>query len=164
MKRRHLFATPLLATPLLAADPARAEAALWAARFKTPDGGELVLERFKGSWLLVNFWATWCAPCVKEMPELDRFHAEFAAQGWPVVGLAIDGPTPVREFLAKRPVRFPIGLAGLNGSDLAKKLGNLRGGLPFTVLANPAGELVWRHPGETSYQRLATLRKKLLSG
>ena len=72
-------------------------------------------------------------------------------------------PTPVREFLARRPVRFPIGLAGLNGSDLAKKLGNLRGGLPFTVLANPAGEIVWRHPGETKHSQLVALRKKLLA-
>ena len=81
-----------------------------------------------------------------------------------VLGLAIDGPTPVREFLAKRPVRFPVGLAGLNGAELARTLGNLRGGLPFTVLANPAGELIWRHPGETKYAQLAALRAKLLAG
>ena len=93
-----------------------------------------------------------------------RFHADFAAKGWRVLGLAIDGPTPVREFLAKRPVRFPVGLAGLNGAELARTLGNLRGGLPFTVLANPAGELIWRHPGETKYTQLAALRAKLLAG
>ena len=159
MHRRHLL---LAALP--AAASAEAHPALWSATFKTPDGGELALSRYQGRWLVLNFWATWCAPCVKEMPELDRFHGEFAAQGWPVIGLAIDGPTPVREFLAKRPVRFPIGLAGLNGSDLAKKLGNLRGGLPYTVLANPAGDIVWRHPGETSFAQLKALRTKLLSG
>lgn len=158
--RRRLLAAPLLGAAL----PLRAEAALWAARFKTPAGAELALADFKGQWLLVNFWATWCAPCIKELPDLDRFHADFAAKGWRVLGLAIDGPTPVREFLAKRPVRFPVGLAGLNGAELARTLGNLRGGLPFTVLANPAGELIWRHPGETKYAQLAALRAKLLAG
>lgn len=136
-------------------------AALWAARFKTPTGQELVLETLRGRWLLVNFWASWCAPCVKEMPDIDRFHREHQAKDWQVVGLAIDGPTPVRDFLAKRPVGFPIGLAGLNGNLLMRSLGNLKGGLPFTVIASPQGQIVWRRPGETSYAMLVETARKL---
>ena len=106
----------------------------WGRRFEQPGGGELALDSLRGAPLLLNFWATWCPPCVREMPLLDAFSRKHAAQGWRVVGLAIDSPTPVREFLAKRPVGFPIGLAGLEGSELATTLGNPSGSLPFTVV------------------------------
>ena len=124
-----------------------AEQALWTQRFDKPDGGELPMAGLLGKPLVLNFWATWCAPCVKEMPMLDAFHRQHQAQGWQVVGLAIDGPTPVREFLAKLPVRFPIGLAGFTGVDLARSLGNERGGLPFSVVFDRQGAAVFRKLG-----------------
>jgi thiol-disulfide isomerase/thioredoxin len=129
--------------------------ALWAMSFDTPDGGRLAMASLLGKPLLLNFWATWCAPCVREMPQLDRFQRDFAARGWQVVGLAIDGPTPVREFLAKLKVGFPIGLAGFEGTELARQLGNERGGLPFSVAFDASGRVVQRKLGETSYQELA---------
>ena len=85
-------------------------AALWALRVAQPQGGDLDLASLRGKPLLINFWATWCAPCLREMPELDRFYREFSPRGWQVLGLAIDGPTPVREFLARVKIGFPIGL------------------------------------------------------
>ena len=109
----------------------------------------------RGKPLLINFWATWCAPCVREMPEIDRFHQQFSPQGWQVLGLAIDGPTPVREFLAKVKVGFPIGLAGLDGTELVKTLGNAQGGLPFTVLIGADGQVGQRKIGETNHDELA---------
>ena len=116
----------------------------WAASFERPGGDNLAAASLRGKPLLLNFWATWCAPCVKEMPELDQFRREHQAAGWEVLGLAVDAPTPVREFLGQRPVGFPIGLAGLTGTDLARTLGNISGGLPFSVAFDAAGEVVWR--------------------
>lgn len=111
----------------------------WSQRFERPEGGELVLDSLRGAPLLLNFWATWCPPCVKEMPLLDDFHRQHRASGWQVLGLAIDSPTPVREFLARRPMSFPIGLAGLGGTELSSALGNPSGSLPFTVVVRDGG-------------------------
>lgn len=129
--------------------------ALWALSVARPEGGELALASLKGKPLVINFWATWCAPCVHEMPEIDRFHKAYSTQGWQVLGLAIDGPTPVREYLARVKVGFPIGLAGLDGTDLIRALGNPQGVLPFTVVINPQGQIVQRKIGETSLAELS---------
>jgi len=78
---------------------------------------------------------------------LDAFYRRHLAQGWQVLGLAVDGPTPVREFLSNRPIGFPIGLAGLDGIELSRTLGNANGGLPFTVVFDPAGKPIARKLG-----------------
>jgi len=88
------------------------------------------------------------------MPDLDRFQRQFAAKGWQVVGLAIDAPTPVRDFLARTPVGYPIGLAGLDGTGLGRRLGNEAGALPFTAVFNAAGVVVHRKLGEASLQQM----------
>lgn len=140
---------------------APAEQALWASGFDQPGGGTLQLAGLRGRPLLLNFWATWCAPCVKEMPMLDTFHRARQAQGWQVVGLAVDGPTPVRDFLKNVPVGFPIGLAGLTGVDLARSLGNERGGLPFTAVFGRDGRILARKLGSLTEAELATWAQQL---
>lgn len=127
----------------------------WSQRFERPEGGELALDSLRNAPLLLNFWATWCPPCVKEMPLLDGFYRQQQAAGWRVVGLAIDSPTPVREFLAKRPVGFPIGLAGLAGTDLGRTLGNATGSLPFTVVIGRDGTVIERKLGAVDAADLA---------
>lgn len=126
----------------------------WQRRFTRPEGGEFGLADFRGRVLVVNFWATWCPPCVKEMPELDRLQREQGAAGVQVIGLAIDQPDSVRRFLQKTPVAFPIGLAGFEGSDLGRQLGNDGGGLPFTVVLGPQGQVAHRKLGPTDFAEL----------
>ncbi len=142
-----------------AGDPVPAN--FWAQSFERPQGGELKLATLQGKPMLVNFWATWCPPCVKEMPELDHFHREFAPQGWAVLGLAVDGPTPVREFLGKVRVGFDIGLAGFGGTELAQALGNEAGGLPFSVIVDAQGRIAHRKMGATSFDELSTWARAL---
>lgn len=115
------------------ASPPESVQAFWQHRFEQPEGGELDMSRFRGKPLLVNFWATWCPPCVEELPMIEAFWREHADKGIQVLALAIDQPSSVRRFLARQPLSFPMGLAGVGGADLARSLGNLNGGLPFSV-------------------------------
>ena len=162
MKRRTLaFAGAGFAAALAGAwwatrhtGPSEVEQRLWTLNFATPDGGSLALADFRGRPLVLNFWATWCAPCVREMPTLDRFRRQYAARGWQVVGLAIDRADAVKEFLARTPVGFPVALAGLDGAELARQLANDRGGLPFTAVFDASGRQVERHLGETHFEQL----------
>lgn len=136
-------------------------AGFWDIHFDTPDGAPFDWAGLQGKPVLLNFWATWCPPCVKEMPELDRFHREFSPAGWQVVGLAIDGPTPVKEFLSKVQVGFGVALGGFGGTELAQALGNTAGGLPFTVLIDAQGRIRHRKMGATHFDELATWARSL---
>ena len=140
------------------------ESAVWSLRFETPSGGELKMASLRGRPLVLNFWATWCAPCVKEMPQLDRFHREFTARGWQVLGLALDRAGPVSDFLTRVRVSFPIALAGIDGFDLTHELGNRQGVLPFTVVFDRRGQPVHHKIGETSYEELAAWAREMKEG
>ena len=140
------------------------DAAFWAQRFERPEGGELVFANLRGKPLLLNFWATWCPPCVEEMPMIDRFFRENGGNGWQVVGLAIDQPSAVRKFLQKTPVSYPTGLAGLQGTELVKGLGNTAGGLPFTLVLNSDGTVAARKMGKLEPADLDTWRRELVHG
>jgi len=122
----------------------------WTLDFQTPQGHTLAMASLKGRPLLVNFWATWCPPCVEEMPMLDAFFRQHTAKGWQVLGLAIDQPTAVRTFLQRTPVTFPIGLAGMEGAALGKDFGNQTGGLPFTVVLDTQGQVRERRMGKVT--------------
>ena len=122
-------------------------AALWPLSFDTPAGSTLAMQSLRGKPLVVNFWATWCPPCVDELPLLDQFFRQNVSKGWQVVGLAIDQPSAVRTFLERTPISFPVGLAGMGGAELSKELGNLGGGLPFTVVLAGAGQVLQRRIG-----------------
>lgn len=131
--------------------------AFWARRFPGLDGAELAVSRWRGQPLLVNFWATWCPPCVKELPEIDQFHREAQAQGWQVLGLAVDKLEPVQAFLQKTALGFPIALAGSEGLGLVRALGNPAGGLPFSLAFDRHGEISWRRLGVSSLTDLRAL-------
>ena len=132
-------------------DPQR----FWQLEFETPSGARLATKALQGQPLVLNFWATWCPPCVKEMPELDRFVQQYASAGWQVLGLAIDQKAPVQQFLQRHPVSFPTALAGPDGLALVRELGNPAGGLPFTVVFSAAGEVVQRKLGATDLAELS---------
>ena len=132
---------------------------LWSQSWQDPAGGTLAMAAFQGRPLLINFWATWCPPCVEELPMLDAFYRAHASQGWQVLGLAVDQPSAVREFLRRRPLAFPVGLAGLGGTELSRDLGNPQGGLPFSVLIGSQSQLLERKVGQLKSDDLQRWRQ-----
>jgi thiol-disulfide isomerase/thioredoxin len=130
-------------------------AALWALEAELPSGAVYKFSPLKGKPLVVNFWATWCPPCVEEMPLLDAFFRQNVSKGWQMVGLAADNAQAVTKFLGKMPVQFPTPLAGLAGIELSRTLGNLTGALPFTVVINSQGKIALRHMGKLSAEQIA---------
>ncbi|MFV0680781.1 TlpA family protein disulfide reductase [Ottowia sp.] len=136
-------------------------AGFWDRTFPTPEGPSLALSSLRGRPLLINFWATWCPPCVEELPLLSAFYAENKANGWQLLGLAVDQPEPVKRFMVRTPIAFPVGMAGMAGVDLTRQLGNAAGGLPFTVVFGADGRLVDRKIGRVQPADLARWKKQL---
>jgi len=112
-------------------------------------GGERVSAAdFDGKVVLANFWATWCAPCRKEMPMLVQLHKAYVAQGLEVVGIAMDEVEQARKFAADLGVDYPILVGTTDVMATAREYGNLSGVLPYTVLIDREGIIRWTHLGE----------------
>lgn len=135
--------------------------ALFSHTFSDANGQPQAMSQWQGTWLVVNFWATWCAPCVEEMPDLEKVQAEYAGRGVTVVGLAIDNPTAVKQFRDSLNLKLPLLIAGAAGTDVARQLGNLSGALPYTVLVDQNGNIAKSKLGQV---RASELRSWLEAG
>ena len=142
--------------------PASAAAELMSVRLPDLDGRPQALEQWRGKVLVVNFWATWCAPCREEIPAFIRVQDRWAAKGLQVVGVAIDETDKVRPYAAELKINYPILVGGLDGIELARQAGNRLGGLPFTVVFNRQGGAVHSQLGRVDQQKLEALVQSLL--
>ena len=112
------------------------------------DEGQWTLpDDFSGQPLLVNIWASWCPPCIEEMPELDRFARAQGSDGVQVLGIALDDAQAVRDFLAEVPVEYPQGIDSPGNADAGVRLGNPRGVLPYSVLISADGQVLKQRIG-----------------
>ncbi|QNM95955.1 TlpA family protein disulfide reductase [Chitinimonas koreensis] len=146
------------AEPVAAAAPA---VSLWQASFNDLNGKPQPLAQWRGKPLVLNFWASWCAPCREEMPE---FVATQKALGDKVrfVGLAIDNPTEVKKFAAELGVDYPLLYGEQEAMDLMRSEGNRIGALPYTVIYDASGKRVAAHAGRLDQTRLDGYLKPLL--
>ncbi|SPU49185.1 thiol:disulfide interchange protein [Bordetella trematum] len=124
------FATPAPATPL--------DTLL---DLSLPDlaGQAQSLSQWRGQPMVINFWATWCKPCVKEMPELQAIHEKAGKVRF--VGIGVDTADNMRKFVEKVPVSYPLLVMGAGALELLRGLGNPSGGLPFTLILNADGSI-----------------------
>lgn len=108
--------------------------ALWAQTFTGPQGEPVAMASFRGRKLVIEFWATWCPPCIEELPMLNAFHLAQQAKGWTVLGLAVDQLEPVQRFLKRQPLAFPVAVLGAQGLAVTQSFGNASGSLPYTAV------------------------------
>jgi len=143
MKRRgFLLRAGLLAGAGLAAAfplPSLAAENLFDASFPDADGAEQPMKQWLGKPVVVNFWATWCPPCVKEMPDLEALHQKYPDVNF--LGLAVDTAVNVRKFNEKVQVSYPLLMIGHGGIERMRSMGNRAGGLPFTVVYDAKGQV-----------------------
>ena len=108
-----------------------------------PDGRKVALPAaWAGRPTLVNLWATWCAPCLKEMPDLQAFAAQQGPAGVRVVGIALDDAAAVRDFLRAHGIRYPVLVDAPGPADAGVRLGNPAGVLPYSVLVSAEGRVL----------------------
>ena len=117
-------------------------------------GRDQTMSQWKGKNLIVNFWATWCAPCVQEMPELSALQTELAHGNTQILGIGIDSPSAIHEFSSKFKISYPLYVAGIGGTELSHQFGNQAGGLPFTVLIGPDGQVKKTYLGRLKINEL----------
>jgi len=113
---------------------------LYSKTFPDAAGKEYPLSALKGHVVVVNFWATWCVPCVEEIPSLSKMSASYAKKV-EFVGIGIDSAANVAEFQKKIGPSYPLLVASSDGSDLVRAFGDPQGGLPFTIVIDKKGNI-----------------------
>ncbi len=155
MKPR-IFTTALLAMVFvglgayfsnLYAEKTRSSDSIYANQFALVKTGEKTsLAEYRNKILVVNFWASWCPPCIKEMPELEKIQQEMADKDVQVVGIGLDEPGNLQVFARRQSITYPLFEGGVPGNEFAEKLG-FPGTLPYTVLFDKSGKVVKTYHG-----------------
>jgi thiol-disulfide isomerase/thioredoxin len=132
--------------------------ALWTQTVERVDGTSWPLQSLRGQRVVVNLWATWCPPCIREMPMLDRVYRaqprQDARASWRLLGLAIDRRDAVARYLKDNPVSYDVAIAGMETISWSRSLGNSSGGLPFTIDFGVDGQIRHQKVGEITEAEL----------
>ena len=139
-----------------------AAAALNGLALPNADGVEQRFEQWRGKVVVVNFWATWCAPCREEMPEFIRAQKDLGPKGLQIVGIAVDQADKVRQFASEIGLNYPTLVGGFGAMELSKTLGNTVQALPFTVIVDRKGAIVHTQLGVLKPDKLDAIVRQLL--
>lgn len=144
------------------APPALDGNAVYALSMPDLDGTSQAFDQWRGKVLVVNFWATWCAPCREEMPALVAAQSRYGAKGLQIVGIGIDDAVKMRQFADSLHLNYPALDGGFGALELSKTLGNSAMALPFTLVVDRNGAIVRRQLGPMNEQYLASIASQLL--
>lgn len=170
MKKIHLL-LPIAAliAGVLASQFTRSDDPVESAQHELPalkdlDGRPASLDQWRGTATLVNFWATWCAPCREEIPLLMRMHDTHQADGLVIVGVAVDEPEPVREYAEEMGIQYPLLLLSAeNAPAWLERYGNTIGALPFSVVIAASGDMESTKLGAYTQAELEHALEQVLS-
>ncbi len=152
-----------VARELLSRDPGSIDAtALMGLTLPDSDGREQALAQWRGKVIVVNFWATWCAPCREEMPEFVKAQNEWGGKGLQFVGVAIDEADKVKPFIREIGLNYPSLIGGYGAMELSKALGNQLMALPFTIVIDRQGAVAHKQLGPLKPEQLRRIVVKLL--
>lgn len=126
------------------------------------DGHVRNVREWDGKVLLVNFWASWCPPCLKETPLLIELQNKFGEQGLQVIGLAVDDEQSVRDFVDTQGINYPVVAGELAAMELARRYGNRVDALPFTAFVDRNGDIVQIKAGEIEKEEAERIIQSLL--
>ena len=115
------------------------------------------LSKWQGKTLIINFWATWCPPCLKEIPDFMALQNEYKDENIQFIGIALEDQQTVADYHAKMNINYPILIGEFSGAQIARSWGNALNTIPFTVIINPQGEIIHRQMGEFSKQHILSI-------
>jgi thiol-disulfide isomerase/thioredoxin len=173
MQKKWLYGIPLALAALAAGiwlaqaryapktPAASAVDALWQLQFPDVRGHDQPLSQWRGQVVVLNFWASWCAPCREEIPDFVTLRAQFQPKGVEFVGIAIDNQANVAQFLQHLPVNYPILIGEGAAHSLARQLGNPSGALPYTIVLDRDGHIVLSHLGRLPRVTLENALRKI---
>ena len=125
-------------------------------------GGQLSLADYKGKVVLINFWATWCAPCKEEIPDFVEVYNKLADKDFVILGIALDDKNLVAEFSKKLNISYPVGYGEDDVAKINASYGNTIGALPYNVILDKQHNIVYTQPGPIPKARLHQLIAPLL--
>ena len=117
---------------------------------------------WRGQIVVVNFWATWCPPCLNEIPMLNALQTQYQEREVRFVGIAIDEPEKIQEFLTEHTLNYPTMSIPALGLEIMRKAGNTAAGIPYTVFMDKQGRIVQQHVGELTRQKAIQLLEDTL--
>jgi thiol-disulfide isomerase/thioredoxin len=140
----------------------RSSETLMALRLADLEGRQQTVDQWRGKVLVVNFWATWCAPCREEIPAFVKLQDKYRTRGLQFVGIAIDARDKVQPFARELGINYPVLLGGIDTIEISRRAGNTIGALPFTLVLDRGGRIVSRELGKAQEMRLEALLQSLL--
>lgn len=120
---------------------------LWSQPLRDVAGAPQTLAQWRGKVVVINFWATWCAPCREEIPAFVKLQREYGERGLQFVGIAIDEPAKIGPFAKEFGINYPLLVGGIDAAEWSRRLGNRAGALPFTLIVGRDGSVRSTHLG-----------------